>query len=169
MNSSSRSCQPVRLSGAKLGTFAVSAPDTSPGAATMQTTPANASASTFGTQLNARFNMSDLRDIAVHPAMIIADHRKPLDRMDVPNPRRSRDNRHNYRSVITVSEACAGRYLRPEKIRTLLPSLIGWGGARIGARGGVRIAHQGSVRQRHRHELPAIVAVAERMNDRLDL
>src|SRR5262249_31213157 len=120
MNSSSRSCQPVRLSGAKLGTFAVSAPHTSPDAATMPTPPAKkhlASAPTWGTQQNARLNMSDLRDIAVYPAMIIADHRNPLDRMDMPTPRRSRDNRHNYRSVITVTSGVRRPLLATGEIR----------------------------------------------------
>src|SRR5258708_39987261 len=49
-----------------------------------------------------------------------------------------------------------------------LGSLIGRGRSGISAGRCVRIPHQGSVWQRYRHELSTVVAVAKRMNDRLD-
>src|SRR5260370_30379861 len=80
-----------------------------------------------------------------------------------------KQSHHNNRSVTPKR-----RYFREptaisEQTKSAsLGSLIGRGGSGIGARRGVRIPHQGSVRQRYGHELSAVVAVPERMNDRLD-
>src|SRR5260370_33913130 len=74
MNSSSRSCQPVRSSGAKLGFFWVSAPAAGANAAAMQTELASkylAGAPTLRAPRTLRLDMSDLR---VCCARVCGDH-----------------------------------------------------------------------------------------------
>src|SRR5437899_1535879 len=94
------------------------------------------------------------------------DTATPLDRRNARRHRRSKDK------TTTTPLGHAKKALLREPIATSdqiksahLGSLIGGAGSGIGARRGVRIPHLGSVWQRHRHELPTIVAVTKRMND----
>src|SRR5216684_534673 len=179
MNSSSRSCQPVRSSGAKLGCSTVPTLAAGPSAAAMQTELASkylAGAPTFRTPPTLCLDMSDLRVCCDrvccdHPTMTICnDHcntSRPQERTTAPaverqattTTARSRQNGAISREPTVTSEQIKS---------ASLGSLIGRASSGIGARRGVRIPHQGSVWQRYRHELPAVVAVPERMNDRLD-
>src|SRR5262249_22285754 len=181
MKSSSRSCQPVRSSGAKLGFFTVSAPAAGARAAATQIALASkylANAPSFGTPPTPSLDMSDLRVCCDrigcdHSTMIICyDHCNTSDRRNTRHLRSKEKLPQQPPGHSKTAQLLASRLVISEQIKSAsLGSLIGGGGgggSGIGARRCVRIAHQGSVRQFYRHELSAVVAVAKRMNSGLD-